>query len=140
MNDKVQAPSPSIATAVAVVGVLAALFFWFATLVVELDPGSHRFVGGCLAGIGVWYLILHRRIGSQVYSWNRRISRRWEVLGEEASQRFYLAVGMLLSLFGAILILLSMRETRVPPNPRLQRSGASVAALPLAPAAEPPGR
>ena len=39
----------------------------------------------------------------------------------------------------AILLLVAMDRGR-PANLRLQRTGASVAALPLAPAAEPPGR
>jgi hypothetical protein len=128
-------------TAAVVIGVIATLLIvWCVTVAVVMPPEIRRGVGGCLLGIGLLNLILHRRFGSQAFSGGRRVSRLWDDLGERASQRMYFAIGVLLALFGAILIVLSLWDTGTPSNPRLQRTGASVAALPPAPAAEPPGR
>ena len=121
-------------TEVVVIGVVATLLIvWCVTVGVAVPPEIRRGVGGWLLVIGLLNLLLHRRFGSQVFSRGRRVSRLWDDVGECASQRMYFVIGVLLALFGAILLILSVRDARTPSNPRLQRTA-------LRAAAEPPGR
>jgi 4-amino-4-deoxy-L-arabinose transferase-like glycosyltransferase len=94
-----------------VVGLLvlfAAAISWLAS---KVPPSLNRFAGWSLLACGAFNIVLHRRLGRQVFGWAHMSpigAGFWDAVGENGAQVLYLGIGIILALAGFVLLIESM--------------------------------
>lgn len=93
---------------VALLIVIAAGVSW---LLYQIPPSLGKLPGGFLLAIGAVNILLHRRIGRQIFGWAHSmppvVARFWECGGEKAAQFLYLGIGIILAVGGGVLLIKS---------------------------------
>ena len=78
-------------------------------VVIPSEPQSNRFFGACLIAAGAMNVLLHRRIGRQlfrqVHSRSPLISNFWKRMGQDGIQLLYLGIGIILAAAGLFLLI-----------------------------------
>jgi hypothetical protein len=92
-----------------VVWLLLVIGVGMAFLVVALPATSSRFFGECTACLGALFLLLHRKLGRQVFHSTRQmpsfVVEFWDRIGNEGSQLLHLGIGIILALSGIFLLI-----------------------------------
>jgi len=98
----------SVRWVVALLLVIAAGVSW---LLYRIPPSVGRLPGGFLLAIGALNILLHRRLGRQIFAWGHSMSpivaRFWERGGETGAQLLYLGIGLILAVAGCVLLIRS---------------------------------
>jgi len=83
----------------AVTLVFAALVSW----ALAVPSSSARFLGVCLVGVGVLYMLCYRKSGERAFRQGKKlplVSGLWVRLGKEGAQTLYLGIGVALVAIG----------------------------------------
>lgn len=78
----------------------------------QVPATEGRGIGIFLVAVGAMNIVLHRRLGRQVFTRSMKskasfVVRFWERIGENTVQLFYLGLGIILGLSGAFLFVRS---------------------------------
>ena len=102
--------SSSVGSNLWLTAVLVAIAAGVCWLLYQTPPSLDRLTGAFLLAIGILNIVLHRRIGRQIFGWAHSmptVARFWECTGQEGAQLLYLGIGIILAVSGAVLVIKS---------------------------------